>query len=54
MLVADIDLDVNRNWHRFLAVDSYMNSTIFAAGGYLPVANDRLTPAGTKHALLTN
>ena len=54
MLVADIDLDVNRNWHRFLAVGSYTNSKIFAAGDLLPAANDRLTPVGTKHALLPN
>ena len=54
MLVADIDLDVNRNWHRFLAVGSYTNSKIFAAGDLLPAANDRSTPVGTKHALLLN
>ena len=54
MLGAHIDLDVNRNWHRFLAVGSYTNSKIFVARDLLPAANDRLTPVGTKHALLPN
>ena len=51
MLVANIDLDVNRNWHRFLAVGSYMNSKVFAAGNLLLAANDQLTPVGTKLGL---
>ena len=51
MLVTNIDLDVNRNWHRFLAVGSYMNSKVFAAGNLLPAANDQSTPVGTKLAL---
>ena len=54
MLVADIDLDVNRNWHRFLAVDSYMNSKVFTAENLLPAANDQSTPVGIKLALRPN
>ena len=50
-MIAGTNQTENRNWHRFLVVDNYKNSKVYAARNLLMAANDHSTPARIKLAL---